>query len=583
MKTSAKIFRPAGFLTIFGVSLTLSELAASALAAIGFFRKEAALAILSLAVIAPAALAFRRKIRTDAATVLMTIAFAAISIAIAWNPEPTVFSGRDQGSFSEAAIRLSQNHGLEFSTEASREFFRIYGPGTALNFPGFSYTAQGNLVTHFSIGYVSWLALFYSVFGMSGLSIANATAFFLFILSFHGLLRSFLKPWPALIGVAFALTSFVFLWLPGMTLGENLALGLLWFSAYQAVRSLKDKSRPAFLASLFGLLALSLTRIESWLFTIMLLSIPALRPEFRKIITGKPFGKRLAALSVAFLLVLSIGMRANGAFYVSSAKGLIGSFSGSDPGSSLFGQMSYLWRVFSLYAISQFVLLGFVGAAYFLYKKNFAALVPAIMILPSIAYLLHPGISQDHPWMLRRFAFSIIPAGMLYSSLLLDRVLGKRLYFNAVSFLMIAANLLVSVSLYPPAGKPNLLDETEKISKSFSDTDLVLIDREASGNGWNMLSGPMSFLEGKQSVYFFNPNDYAKLDRSRFGNVFLMVPDSNAGFYSGFPDFPDLSELPFEEYSVRTSGRIDTGSEGDPELPVFQETTVVGKIYKLNR
>ena len=102
-------------------------------------------------------------------------------IFLSFSTEPTVFSGRDQGSFSEAAVRLSQNHQLEFETLVSQEFFKIYGQGTALNFPGFSYTADGKLITHFSIGYIAWLAVFYSLFGLSGLAIANGVLFFIFL------------------------------------------------------------------------------------------------------------------------------------------------------------------------------------------------------------------------------------------------------------------------------------------------------------------------------------------------------------------------------------------------------------------
>lgn len=582
MMTSEKTSGSAGILTLFGTSLVALELAGTALAAIGLFSKPAVLAVFLLTAAASAIMLMRRRSKAKPSAIILTVAFAAISALIAWNPEPTIFSGRDQGSFSEAAIRLAENHRLEFSTEASREFFRIYGPGEALNFPGFSYTAQGDLVTHFSIGYISWLAMFYSLFGLAGLSIANAAAFFLFILSFHALLRVFLKPWPALVGTAFVLASFVFSWLAKMTLGENLALGLLWFAVFQAVRFFKEGSRRSLFFAFSSLLVLALTRLESWAFILALLIGLAIKSgslsETAKTLKSKGF----FAFMAIFAVILAISIKANSAFYVSSAKGLLGSFSGQGNGGDFLAQTDFLWKVLNLYAASQFIILGAVGAALLLSRRDYVSLVPALIILPSAIYLFHPGISQDHPWMLRRFAFSVIPAGMLYATLLLDRLLMKRWHFNGIAFLMIASELLASFALFQPSETSALLAETGKLSQAFSDRDLVLIDRETTGSGWNMLSGPLSFLYGKQSAYFFNPNDYAKLDRSRFENVFLMVPDSNIAFYESFPDFPDLSETPSDSYSLKTVARIDPGNENEPELPVFQETTITGKIYKLN-
>src|SRR3972149_2208976 len=45
---------------------------------------------------------------------------------IGYFSEPTIFSGRDQGSLSEAAFHLTQNSQLAFSTKASQSFFQIY-------------------------------------------------------------------------------------------------------------------------------------------------------------------------------------------------------------------------------------------------------------------------------------------------------------------------------------------------------------------------------------------------------------------------------------------------------------------------
>ena len=68
---------------------------------------------------------------------LISLITLVIIIVLSLSATPTIFSGRDQGAISEAAIRLAQNHQLEFYNPVSGEFFKIYGAGKALNFPGF--------------------------------------------------------------------------------------------------------------------------------------------------------------------------------------------------------------------------------------------------------------------------------------------------------------------------------------------------------------------------------------------------------------------------------------------------------------
>ena len=94
---------------------------------------------------------------------------------------PTLLSGRDQGAISEAAIRLSESTTLTYRTPATETFFAIYGPGKALNFPGFSYTANGDVITQFPLVYTSFLASFHSLFGIAGLTIANGLLLFFFL------------------------------------------------------------------------------------------------------------------------------------------------------------------------------------------------------------------------------------------------------------------------------------------------------------------------------------------------------------------------------------------------------------------
>ncbi|MEI8097036.1 MAG: hypothetical protein WCG73_02940, partial [Candidatus Moraniibacteriota bacterium] len=199
---------------------------------------------------------------------IIIISFLA-TLLIGFITVPTLFSGRDQGSISEAAFRLAQNGHLTFSTPASDAFYKIYGVGTALNFPGFAYTKTGELITQFPLGYTSWLAGFVSLFGSYGFVIGNGILFFLFLLILYSLLRIFAHPFYALFGIALTLFSFLPTWFAKVTLSENLALFLFVFLVYNLILFLQENKTVSYVAILLSSGLLAFTRIEGLAFLLL--------------------------------------------------------------------------------------------------------------------------------------------------------------------------------------------------------------------------------------------------------------------------------------------------------------------------
>jgi hypothetical protein len=547
----------------------------------------------------------------------LILAISILSVALfSYYTNPTIFSGRDQGSLSEAAIRLSQNHTLEFSFSASKAFFDIYpapkcnkynsilksiidlksefwcgtrGHGKALNFPGFSYASDGNLITQFPSGYVSWLAAFFSIFGLKGLVIANGVSFFIFLLSFYFIVRNFLEKTPAFLTFLLALTSFVFSWFFKFTLSENLALMLLWFGSLEFYFFMKDKKRLDLGLAFLALGLLLFVRIEglAFLFMAFLILFFKNRKEKRKL--RETMGERnlIIILSIVFLYLINIAV--NQAFYLSFAKDIFHSFFQSGNGDSagnFLPESFFSLKVLSAYAILNLIIFGLLEIIYLLKNKKFEKLIPLFIMIPSFIYLIDPHISNDHPWMLRRFIFSIIPISILYGTLFLNKFLKRAYLFYTFGVLLLVANLFLTIRYITFKPNENLLPQIEKLSAFFKDSDLVLIDREATGDGFAMMSGPMNFLFHKQAVYFFNPKDLEKINRDNFSNVYLIVPDKNLGFYqsSGL-----LSRTtPRKDYSIEMPAlnvimNKDIGYKTPVILPQREMLLTHGKIYLLNK
>ncbi len=211
------------------------------------------------------------------------------ALLVGYTSEPTLFSGRDQGSIAEAAYRLATNTELAFSSPASESFFQIYGPGTALNFPGFAYTEQGYLITQFPLSYTAWLASFVSLFGITGFAIGNALLFFLFLFFFYQLLRLFVHPYYAFAGLTLAATSFLPHWFAKITLTENLAVFLFVFLVYNLILFLQEGKFLSYIGVLLSAGLFTFTRIEGFAFLLLTLFILVFLPQTRALFRTYPW------------------------------------------------------------------------------------------------------------------------------------------------------------------------------------------------------------------------------------------------------------------------------------------------------
>ena len=231
------------------------------------------------------------------------------------------------------------------------------------------------------------------------------------------------------------------------------------------------------------------------------------------------------------------------------------------------------------------ILLGIFGVIYFWIKKQWEMMIPLFVIIPSLFYLINPWISSDHPWMLRRFVFSVLPAFILYAVLFLEKWTKEKnsSYKISVSYLAIVSMLLLNLFLFanyfPFSENKSLLVQTEKISENFESNALVLIDSSASGNGWAMISGPMSFLQNKNSAYFFNIEDLNKIDRNKFYKIYLVASDRNAMLYSAKIGADKIVSA--DDYSIETEKLFTLNGKENLSLPEKLDSKTNGKILEL--
>jgi hypothetical protein len=453
------------------------------------------------------------------------------SFATSYFATPTVFGGRDQGSLAIAAINLAKQGSFNFSTPESRDLFKKYGPGKALNYPGFDYTKNGDLETRFPKAYVAYLAAHFKFFGLKGIQYANFLPLFLFLLFFWLLLKKFFPESVSFFGFLLAASFFPFMWFAKYALTETLALSLVWIGIYFLISCRHRVSTNIDVRCLqiaLVVFALSaLVRIEGIAF-FLLAAIYILILNRKKIITlPKNFYKYL---SISTLLLLILYLYLNFPTLFDSLKNIAKAFlpnstKDSVPSANLY---AYIFRVFFNYNIFVYLVLGLIGIVGLLkdIRKNFAKPEFAIVFVffPAFFYLITPQITLDDPWLLRRFVFAVFPALIFFSIYALNRFFVHRIFLFAVLAGLLVANVAVSSRFITLSENKGLLDQVEKISERFGPKDLVLVDRMATGSGYSLASEPMSALFGKNAVYFFNAADLEFIDQKRYENIYLIAP-----------------------------------------------------------
>jgi hypothetical protein len=256
----------------------------------------------------------------------------------------------------------------------------------------------------------------------------------------------------------------------------------------------------------------------------------------------------------------------------------------------------YLLKIWFNYNILPFLLMTAVFLVNFfitVFKNKKFGNEKALIIIPflifslTFIYLVDANISLDHPWMLRRWIFTIIPVVLFYSVLFLFYLRQKNiLLFRLITIFIILGNLVL---LFPSSGEnqvegdnfltfsqnQGLLGQTYEISKMFGKNDLILVSRESSGSGWSLISEPLRNLYNKKAVYFFNQNDYKMLNLDEIEEIYLITTEEELFLYE------KLSKEEIAEKELVNN--LIKPSKNPLEKPEIIETKTKIKIYKIIR
>lgn len=510
---------------------------------------------------------------------IITFLFA---ILIAYRTEPSLYTGRDQGSIAIAAWELATHHELAFRSLVSDAFFQIYGPGRALNFPGFAYTESGALITQFPLGYTTYLALFVQWFGSVGYLFANA---FLYIISLWLFLEITLMLFDKRLayGGTFLLgTSFLTLWITQLTLTENLALPL-FLSLVLTLTASEQEGRKGYLPIAFlSVFLLAMTRIEGFIIAALVAALLLIHPALRTLFRSLPKRWLIPAL-LAFLFFFLRDFFMNLPFYVMIGKAVEQLFIGTIDEKST-ASSSGIGPIFFSYGLFPIILLGLGGLFTALVKREKRLLLVTLLALPTLVYLIKPEISPDAPWLLRRYAWSVFPFLLIMTLFLFEKFFlseeARIRRFLFPTFLLLFLFQFVpayrALSIIEYSGLP---EAQSYLAQEFQSTDLILIDREATGDHFAMLPGPLTALHRLNAVYFFNPEDLDRLDHSPFHRTLLLIPEDSLN--QSFDIYGDQLK-PLSAVTISETTLFAPAPFAWPRGETVQNTALLFEIQKRN-
>lgn len=518
---------------------------------------------------------------------LLTFLIFLALIATTTHPIELVAEGRDQGTFANSALLLAQQHSFLFSLPEAKPFFEVYGPGKALHFPGLAYTQNGQLVPEFPLGYIVWLAGFVSIFGLMGFTLANIIAYLGSGLLFYTLVKRVAPiPW-SFVATLVTMGGFLPLWFLSFTLTENLCLFFFLLTAEAILRFRINQDRVTLLLALASVFALALTRIEGWAILVITFLLLTYKKPKREWLKTYLFHNRNIGLLWLFLAAVLTGSTfwLNHPYYKAILKALWKNTEGGLSISTLGTETLPLYSVLGAYGLLLPFILGLVAILFLAKTRRYYLLSLFFLCLPTLPYLFLPHITLDAPWMLRRFLFTLYPTLLIATfwatALLITHYrVRKPEWVWVFLFVIILGGQVPALQRFIQTDyQHTLIPQVEALARRFTEKDLLLIDKDVTGDNFMMPARALSILFDRPSVYFFNQEDLAKIRTDNFERVILITPPDKLPSYIGDADPTThlLGEFMFEnDHSFRT---LDLRGNILPQRQTLQTSALIIQLY----
>ncbi|VVB55590.1 Dolichyl-phosphate-mannose-protein mannosyltransferase [uncultured archaeon] len=434
-----------------------------------------------------------------------------------------VFSGGlDTGVYPNAASLL-----------ASRHSFTVV---ENINFPG--WVEIDNLHRlDFDYGYPTWLAINYSIFGLSGIQLSNFLPILIGTLSIYFIGKHSFNSKVGIFSVILIATTYPMFWITRVTLTEALAFGLLWFGILSFLFAYQRKNNlylyPAILSMSFGLL----TRpefIPTYILAICILFFLFYIKNEKWIINKKITVCLVIAVLPFFIYTYLINMRyfstmlsflKDPSIIISPAQHVQQDIQlPGDPISSHYPEFVFhMLAEYNLYLFIIFIPLTFLVLRKF--GKSMAINFIFIFILssPSFIYLVHPSITLFQPWFLRRYIVAVIPLAIMSTVVFIHFMIRQKQVQYLIFGMILILNIVTASPIITLSENAGMIKHVGDISSKFTGNDMVIVDQYSSSY---KIADPMFFVYGIETR-LVNPTTFneiiEEMSYSGHKNIYLIT------------------------------------------------------------
>jgi hypothetical protein len=491
------------------LSIVLIAWFGTLLAVLGIFKLLIPILLIIAVSLCILALTLKIKLEFDISRNETVLLFSVVLLATAngYFYHETIDHGRDPGMYIGQAIDIAKKG----NTEVGDEYMVTY----------IGYLKQANSkiallnnrvseIYTSSIGYNSFLAFVYQLFGIYGIFWSNTIFFLLFLLIMYLIGVEFGNTKIGLIFIALFSTHYLTIWFTRRTNTETFFMFLLWLVVYLFLRGYNSKKKYYFYFSLFPLSIIPLVRLEGFLYyiplsllllfiflreraviknilltlgVIIFLSIPLFMSDFIQ--------KTVIRIIQQFLPFL----RSQSQQVLAPVSDQIGTF-----GEILTQNIHrFTFEMFTYYLLTP---LCIVFIIYLLKRRyNFIFILLLVLISPALYFLINPSNSPDQPWFMRRFWPHIVVLLFFVPSIIVGNMKLKnnmrKFIFATVLLLMLFSNLIYSSKIIIFSEDRGLVEQLNNLDKKLPN-DVYILGMETKANAGFLI--PMHFLFDRQII-----------------------------------------------------------------------------------
>jgi len=475
----------------------------------------------------------------------------------------TFYGGRDPGIYSTNAIYLAEHHTLLIDSAMNDLIPRFLSPNNYIT------TSDGKLISQFHFGYISWVAIYYSLFGIQGIQFSNLLPLFIGLVSIYLIGKELRNSYVGLGAVLTFSATYPLIWFSRQTVTEIFFMALFWFGVLCCLYLLQRKQNIYYISSMLSFGMLPFVRIEGlilfgfyFLFLLYDLSskrfvssnqkgtnnigldhFSGIRKHDRSYFLNKYFPVIfwfVFLLTSALLLYYYFFMQTR---YLGVIDAVLNHFSGGVISSSTEAAsmdrtaIRYHFPEFVYMALSEYnlqlplisIFLVFIVSVIRRDISSRKQLLVIFFMLPGFLYLLSPFITLDQPWFLRRYVATTIPGAFLLMSVLIHDLSKKKTLYMCLMSLVMILNIYTAYPILFFSENQGMIANVGNIADRVGPNDLVLVDRYAAGS--YKMADPLFFVYSKPALWW-DADSVGKLKNdlniSSFDTVYILTNEATS-------------------------------------------------------